>query len=350
MKYTIKDIAKKCSVSIFSVSKVLNNKPVSLKAEKRARILRIAGKYNYAPNSIAQSLKTGKSGICGLVISHLDDRYTISIINLLDRELGTLGKNLIISNSRYSFAREIEIFHNFKRRFCDLIYIMTSFNGNKDDMYVSFYNTIKNDPSVVFIDSVIHDKKLNYIASRNHEDAARAVEIFIKEKKISNVAYLSSGLTLPVLTARKNGVAEVCCRFKLPCLCHEIPDTESSLQDTVFSRLFWKNYCRPGTLIFFESYGIFFEQLLYAFSPGGLKSGMDFFLCGFDKPVINDFKRFNGLKHNLPCLPFSYIEQNIEAMINQLISHTAALAGKKKPDNIQSLIGSRFIDFPGLSK
>ena len=55
-RVTIKDIAKEAGVSAMAVSRVLSNKG-GISQETSERILAIAKKLNYRPNSIARSLR-----------------------------------------------------------------------------------------------------------------------------------------------------------------------------------------------------------------------------------------------------------------------------------------------------
>ena len=58
----IKDIAKKCGVSIASVSKALSGNS-DLNVETEERIKKIAKEMGYVPNANARSLKTNKSNV-----------------------------------------------------------------------------------------------------------------------------------------------------------------------------------------------------------------------------------------------------------------------------------------------
>ncbi len=66
----IKDIAKKADVSIATVSKALTGKEDVSKATRR-KIVRIARRLNYCPNSIARSLVTRKTNTLGLIMPYI---------------------------------------------------------------------------------------------------------------------------------------------------------------------------------------------------------------------------------------------------------------------------------------
>ena len=73
---TIKDVAKMAGVSTAAVSKVLNNKPISLSEETRERILRIAKEYNYKPYSKYIENDSPFSGVVGLMLPGNANEYS----------------------------------------------------------------------------------------------------------------------------------------------------------------------------------------------------------------------------------------------------------------------------------
>lgn len=65
---TLKDIAHRIGVDISTVSKVLQGAPIRVSEAKRDLILRTAQEMNYRPNTVARSLRLGKSGAIAMVV------------------------------------------------------------------------------------------------------------------------------------------------------------------------------------------------------------------------------------------------------------------------------------------
>ncbi|MCR3722112.1 MULTISPECIES: LacI family DNA-binding transcriptional regulator [Prauserella salsuginis group] len=66
-RVTIRDVAERADVSISTVSHAFSgSRPIS--AETRERITRAANELGYEPNPSARSLRTGRSGIVGLIL------------------------------------------------------------------------------------------------------------------------------------------------------------------------------------------------------------------------------------------------------------------------------------------
>ena len=72
-RVTTHDIAREAGVSRTTVSHVLNNLAgIKISPKTRARVLAIARKLGYVPNSAAQMLVTGRSRTIGLILSRPD--------------------------------------------------------------------------------------------------------------------------------------------------------------------------------------------------------------------------------------------------------------------------------------
>ena len=68
----LQDVATRASVSITTVSNILNQKASSIPISQRTRekVLRIARELDYRPNLLARSLRTKKSSIIGVIVNH----------------------------------------------------------------------------------------------------------------------------------------------------------------------------------------------------------------------------------------------------------------------------------------
>ena len=64
---TLKDIATKCSLSVATVSKALNNMP-DISPATVQRVQEAAQAMGYLPNAAARSMKTGRSMTIGMVV------------------------------------------------------------------------------------------------------------------------------------------------------------------------------------------------------------------------------------------------------------------------------------------
>src|SRR2546422_11005475 len=103
-KKTIAEIAAQASVSIPTVSRVLNGRP-DVAPATRARIEQIIKESGYIRSSAAKGLKKGSSGIIDLLVPSLDNQYTTEIVRGVEEALERTGLRLALSfNQGKSFG------------------------------------------------------------------------------------------------------------------------------------------------------------------------------------------------------------------------------------------------------
>ena len=96
---TIRDIAKRCSVSVSTVSRVLNNHP-DVSAASRARVLEAVREAHYVPNNSARDLVRPQSDGIGLVVRGVGNPFFTGVIQAIERAIGGAGYNLVLHQIR----------------------------------------------------------------------------------------------------------------------------------------------------------------------------------------------------------------------------------------------------------
>lgn len=79
---TIKEIAKLAGVSVSTVSKIMNGKDDSIRAETREHVLKIAKEYHYTPYSSVISSNI-KSLTIGVILRNTSD-ITMTMTGILE--------------------------------------------------------------------------------------------------------------------------------------------------------------------------------------------------------------------------------------------------------------------------
>ncbi len=111
MKVNINEIARRCNVSIATVSRVLNNKgPV--KPETRRMVMQVAGELNYKPSPIARGLSRKRTDTIGVILPELVDEFFMNIIQGIDEEAHRHNRYLMISSS-HSQRNDLETIMEF---------------------------------------------------------------------------------------------------------------------------------------------------------------------------------------------------------------------------------------------
>lgn len=88
----IKDIAHAAGVSVATVSRVTNNKPVA--PETRAKILRIMDECGYVPNVLARGLVASSTNTVGVLISDIADIFFSKQLAVVETELRKNNYNI----------------------------------------------------------------------------------------------------------------------------------------------------------------------------------------------------------------------------------------------------------------
>jgi len=111
MRVNINDIARKCHVSIATVSRVLNNKgPV--KESTRLKVLEVAQQMDFKLNPIARGLSRKRTDTIGVILPELVDEFFMNIIQGLDEVASIYHRYLMISSS-HSQRNDVETILEF---------------------------------------------------------------------------------------------------------------------------------------------------------------------------------------------------------------------------------------------
>ncbi len=103
---TLNEIAKRAGVAKSTVSRFLNNGPVS--DETRAKIQKIIDETGYVPNQFAQSLKAQRSNMIGVILPRFDSPSTNQVLRVIDELAYEQGYQLVLTNSNLDSQREKE--------------------------------------------------------------------------------------------------------------------------------------------------------------------------------------------------------------------------------------------------
>lgn len=97
MAASIEDVAKRASVSISTVSRVLNRRNV-VNADTRKRVEEAIAELGYRPNVFARGLMLRKSNILSLVLPDLHGEFYSEIIRGANLKIRELGYHLLVSS------------------------------------------------------------------------------------------------------------------------------------------------------------------------------------------------------------------------------------------------------------
>lgn len=122
---TIKDIAKALGLSTSTVSRALRDS-YEISPETKKLVLDYAEKINYQPNPIALSLKERRTHSIGVIVSEIANSFFSQAIDGIESVAYTNGYNVIISQTRESYEREVTNLNYLTSRSIDGLLVSVS--------------------------------------------------------------------------------------------------------------------------------------------------------------------------------------------------------------------------------
>ncbi len=200
LKITIADIAKKLNTTSATVSRALNDHPaISTKTKKR--VLQAAEKLKYRRNSIASSLRSGQTGIIGVIIPSAEINFFGSVVHGIENMANQHGYNVLIYQSNESWEHEQKGIETFLNARVDGI--MLSMAKEKND-HTHFINAKHTKTPMVFFDRANDELDIDSVLIDDHKGAFIAT-IHLIEQGYKHIAHITGPQHLNIFKARLEG-------------------------------------------------------------------------------------------------------------------------------------------------
>jgi LacI family transcriptional regulator len=108
---TLKEIAEKCSVSITTVSNILNGKS-NVSEHTKERVLKVIKETGYRPNYMARGLRASKTNSVGIIIDDLTEFSSTGIIDGIMSYFDEHKYKAILENLRFYSKWGTQWYHN----------------------------------------------------------------------------------------------------------------------------------------------------------------------------------------------------------------------------------------------
>lgn len=120
---TIYDVAREASVSMATVSRVVNGN-ANVKPVTRKKVLDVIEKLDYRPNAVARGLASKKTTTVGVIVPDVTNMYFASLARGID-DVATMYKyNIILTNSDSNSEKEIKVLNTLLSKQVDGIVFM----------------------------------------------------------------------------------------------------------------------------------------------------------------------------------------------------------------------------------
>jgi LacI family transcriptional regulator len=197
---TIKDIAKALNLSISSVSKALRGSH-EISGETKKTVLDYAREHNYRPNPIAQSLKRGRSKSIGVIVCNIDNNFFSQVINGIESIAHNKDYNVIITQSKESYEREVLNTEHLSSRSVDGLIISLSAETRNTDHLKKLHQ--KGLPIVLF-DRVTEDIDTHTVTADNYKGGYEATRHLLQQG-FRRIAHITSSDSLSITLERLEG-------------------------------------------------------------------------------------------------------------------------------------------------
>lgn len=118
------DVARLAGVSTAVVSYVVNDGPRGVSEKTRERVLRAIRELNYRPNPNARALKTGSTGLIGVVVSDITNPHYAEYVEAIDSAAGASGRSIMLGISHGDADGEAGIIRSLLNRGVDGLFLI----------------------------------------------------------------------------------------------------------------------------------------------------------------------------------------------------------------------------------
>lgn len=95
---TLKDVAKKCGVSLATASRALNNRS-EVSPITRAKVLKAAEEIGYVASSLAKGLWSGETKVIGVLITTIENPFYANVVSGIEKVLKDHSYNILLCSS-----------------------------------------------------------------------------------------------------------------------------------------------------------------------------------------------------------------------------------------------------------
>ncbi len=281
-RVSIKDIAKQLNISITTVSFVINGKAreKNISESLTKKVLDLVAELNYQPNTLATSLRTGKTKIIGFLVDDISEPFFSGIARRIDEIASSLGYKILFSSTRNDTDKAIELLQIFKDRHVDG-YIMALPEGLEEEVK----KLIQTEAPVVLFDRYVQDVKTDYVIIDNQNSTYEATEHLIKNN-YKKIGFVTIDTVQQQMVDRLAGYESAVEKYNLPAIVKKINYVNSA--DSIEEMIrFFKAEQQLDAVVFAANY-ICLDGLR-TFRKLGIQIHKDIAVVSFDDFEILEF-------------------------------------------------------------
>lgn len=199
-RVTIKDIARELGVSPSTVSKALKGHP-DISSETKRAVRELVEKWNYRPDPVALSLKSGQGHTIGVIMPEIIHYFFSTVISGMEDTAYDSGYNIMFCQSNELYEREVKSVEALLNSRVDGILVSLSKVTSDFD---HFRKIIKAGIPLVFFDRICSEIETDRVIVDDEQGAFDAADHLIKTG-CRNIIHLSGPQNLLIGRNRKEG-------------------------------------------------------------------------------------------------------------------------------------------------
>lgn len=173
MAVTIKDIARKCNLSVATISRVANGLD-KVKPETREMVLAAMKEFQYIPNAIARSMVSKHTKSVGIVIPDITNPFFPQVIKGAESVARQYGYITILCNSDESLREEISLLKSLRERCIDGLIITPA-----EEDFSHLQKLLSDKIPMVLLDRYIDGCDCDAVILNNFDGAYEAIKHLI---------------------------------------------------------------------------------------------------------------------------------------------------------------------------
>jgi LacI family transcriptional regulator len=202
---SIVDVAKRAGVSVASASRVLSGSSYPVSDETRQKVLEAAQALDYAPNTLARSLRAQRSNLIAVIVGDNADPYFAEITRGVEEVANERGYLTIVCNTDRQSDRELHYLHMLQDYRADgVVFAGSGLNepGHPEQLEKIIQTMQARGAAIVALAQ--HTLQLPSVQVDNF-NGARAMTNYLLEQGHKRIAFVSGPTNLLVANVRLQG-------------------------------------------------------------------------------------------------------------------------------------------------
>jgi len=249
-KLSIKDLARELNISATAVSFILNGKAREkrISEELVKKVEEYVAKTGYKPNSLARSLRTGKSNIIGLMVENISNPFFANIARFIEEKAYKSGYKIIYCSTDNDPAKTRELIQMYRDRHVDG-YIITPPEGIEEEVNA----LIDNGSPVVLFDRHLPGVNEDFVVVNNEESTYNATKHLI-DHGFREIAFITLNSLQSQMQDRLSGYEKALKEHGLSVHVKELSYNERSPDQTRHITAFLKRHPQLDAVLFGTNY------------------------------------------------------------------------------------------------